>query len=71
MNPDARTGRFCGANEVLPAKIEANSGNVVVILMTATEGARIFYSFDSWDKEGNPPKIDERSASCIRLCVCV
>lgn len=61
---DQMTGRFRGVNETSAAKVEPHSGNVVVFLMTATQGARIFYSLDPWDNEGNPPKIDERSASC-------
>ena len=58
---DVACGNFRGPNETLAALVEPHSGNVFVILMTATPGARIFYSLEPWDKDGNPPRIDERS----------
>ena len=58
---DLAVGRFRGPNETAAAHVEPHSGSVVVILMTATPGARIFYSLEPWDKDGNPPRIDERS----------
>jgi len=61
---DVARGNFRGPNETLAALVEPHTGNVVVILMTATPGARIFYSLEPWGKDGNPPRIDERSASC-------
>ena len=57
-------GNARGENETVPAKMDAYSGNVIVELRTATKGARIFYSLEPWDKNGNAPRIDERSASC-------
>ena len=41
--------------------MEPHTGNVVVVLETATERAMIFYSLEPWDADGNPPRIDERS----------
>ena len=66
------TGKFRGSNETVLAKVETKTGHIIIELHTATQGARIFYSLEPWDKvRGQCVCVCVSVCLCVCVCVCV